>query len=163
HAGAQTDQGPTGFCRLLRQPLLRCVGASMSGGDTPQRGTALLPLLGRSTWSAVAPGALLLVWWLTTKGRPASLVPPPAEVGRALWDLGVGGLYDDAFSATLLTHLLASASRVYGGFLLAALAGVPMGLLIGRIALVRSMLEPTLQMLRPVPVTAWLPLAMILF
>ena len=90
-------------------------------------------------------------------------MPPPAEVGRALWDLAVGGLYDDAFSATLLTHLLASVSRVYGGFLLAASVAVPLGLMIGRIGLIRAMFEPTLQLLRPVPVTAWLPLAMILF
>jgi NitT/TauT family transport system permease protein len=84
-------------------------------------------------------------------------------VGRALWDLAIGGIYDDAFSSTLLTHLLASVSRVYGGFLLAAVVAVPLGLMIGRIAVVRAMLEPTLQILRPVPVTAWLPLAMILF
>jgi NitT/TauT family transport system permease protein len=108
------------------------------------------------------PAAALLLWWLATKDKPASLVPPPAEVGRALWDLAVGGIYDDAFSATLLTHLLASVSRVYGGFLLAALVAIPVGLMIGRIAVVRAMFEPTL-ILRPVPVTAWLPLAMILF
>jgi NitT/TauT family transport system permease protein len=125
--------------------------------------TPLLPALGRSTWPAVVPATALLLWWLATKDKPASLVPPPAEVGRALWDLAVGGLYDDAFSATLVTHLLASVSRVYGGFLLAATIAVPAGFMIGRIGLIRAMLEPTLQLLRPVPVTAWLPLAMILF
>ena len=36
-------------------------------------------------------------------------------------DFAWGGIYDDAYSATLLTHLLASMSRVYGGFALAAL------------------------------------------
>nr|WP_302474156.1 ABC transporter permease [Roseococcus sp. MDT2-1-1] len=36
-------------------------------------------------------------------------------------------------------------------------------MLIGRVALVRSLLDPTLQLLRPIPVTAWLPLAMIVF
>jgi NitT/TauT family transport system permease protein len=35
--------------------------------------------------------------------------------------------------------------------------------LIGRIPLVRRLLDPTLQVLRPIPVTAWLPLAMIMF
>ena len=35
--------------------------------------------------------------------------------------------------------------------------------MIGRIALVRSVVDPTLQLLRPVPVTAWLPLSMIFF
>jgi NitT/TauT family transport system permease protein len=35
--------------------------------------------------------------------------------------------------------------------------------MIGRIAVVRGLLDPTLQILRPIPVTAWLPLAMIMF
>ena len=136
----------------------------MSRGDArPHPRAAFLPALGRSTWAVLVPAAALLLWWLATKDKPASLVPPPAEVGRALWDLAVGGLYDDAFSATLLTHLLASVSRVYVWFLLAASVAVPLGLMIGRIGLIRAMFEPTLQLLRPVPVTAWLPLAMILF
>jgi NitT/TauT family transport system permease protein len=36
-------------------------------------------------------------------------------------------------------------------------------MLIGRVPLVRQVVDPTLQILRPVPVTAWLPLAMIMF
>jgi NitT/TauT family transport system permease protein len=36
-------------------------------------------------------------------------------------------------------------------------------MLIGRVPLVRHLLDPTIQILRPVPVTAWLPLAMIIF
>jgi NitT/TauT family transport system permease protein len=109
------------------------------------------------------PAVLALVWHLLTTGRPYSLIPPPAEVWTALVDLAVGGINDDAFSATLLTHLGASLSRVYGGFALAVLFALPLGLLIGRVPLMRQLLDPTFQILRPVPVTAWLPLAMILF
>jgi NitT/TauT family transport system permease protein len=36
-------------------------------------------------------------------------------------------------------------------------------MLIGRLRIVRDLLEPTFQLLRPVPVTAWLPLSMIIF
>jgi NitT/TauT family transport system permease protein len=36
-------------------------------------------------------------------------------------------------------------------------------MLIGRLKLMKELLEPTLQVLRPVPVTAWLPLSMIIF
>jgi NitT/TauT family transport system permease protein len=85
------------------------------------------------------------------------------EVARSLWDLAFGGIDGDAFSGMLVTHLAASASRVYGGFALAALAALPLGMLIGRVPAFRAALEPTLQLLRPVPVTAWLPLAMIMF
>jgi NitT/TauT family transport system permease protein len=97
-------------------------------------------------------------------GRPpGSLIPPPYEVWLELWDLAVGGINDDAYSKTLHIHLLASVSRVYGGFALALIVGLPLGMLIGRVPLVRQLLDPTIQILRPVPVTAWLPLAMIIF
>ena len=56
-----------------------------------------------------------------------------------------------------------SMKRVYGGFFLAALIGIPLGLMIGRIKLLRQLLDPTINLLRPIPVTAWLPLSMIFF
>ncbi len=111
----------------------------------------------------VVPVTLLLLWWGATALRPGGLIPSPREVGTALWDLAFGGINDDAFSQMLLPDLIASASRVYGAFLLAAALALPLGMLIGRLHIVKEMLEPTLQVLRPVPVTAWLPLSMIMF
>ena len=109
------------------------------------------------------PAALLAIWHFSTVGRPGSLIPPPYEVWLELQDLAFGGINDDAYSRTLHIHLLASVSRVYGGFALALIVALPLGMLIGRIPLVRQLVDPTLQILRPVPVTAWLPLAMIIF
>jgi len=109
------------------------------------------------------PGAVLVVWHFATYGQKYNLIPPPSEVALALWDLTFGGINDDAYSRTLHIHLLASLSRVYGGFAIALAVALPLGLMIGRIALVRRVLDPTLQVLRPIPVTAWLPLAMIMF
>ena len=109
------------------------------------------------------PLVLLALWHFATVNRPASLIPPPHEVWLELEDLAVGGINDDAYSGTLLTHLLASISRVYGGFAPALLAALPLGMLIGRVQLVRQLVDPTIQILRPIPVTAWLPLAMIIF
>ena len=101
--------------------------------------------------------------WHSPRRAGLRLIPPPLEVWPALFDLAFGGIHDDAFSGTLLTHLLASLSRVYGGFALAVLVALPLGLLIGRVTLVRQLVDPTLQLLRPIPVTAWLPLSMIFF
>ena len=109
------------------------------------------------------PGAVLVIWHFATYGQKFTLIPPPSDVAVALWDLAFGGVNDDAYSRTLHIHLLASLSRVYGGFAIALAVALPLGLLIGRIALVRQVLDPTLQVLRPIPVTAWLPLAMIMF
>jgi NitT/TauT family transport system permease protein len=109
------------------------------------------------------PLVILVIWHFTTQGKAFSLIPPPSEVGTALWDLAFGGINDDAFSATLLTHIIASVTRVYGGFALAVAVALPLGLMIGRVPLVRQLVDPMLQILRPIPVTAWLPLAMIIF
>jgi NitT/TauT family transport system permease protein len=111
----------------------------------------------------VVPLALLAFWHLAVAAGMTRLIPSPAEVAEYMVDFAWGGIWDDAFSATLHLHLIASASRVYGGFALAALVAVPLGLLIGRVVLVRQMLDPFLQLMRPIPVTAWLPLSMILF
>jgi NitT/TauT family transport system permease protein len=75
-------------------------------------GARLLPALGRSARSALVPVTALALWWIASKDKPTGLIPPPPEVGGALWDVALGGLYDDAFSATLVSHVLASASRV---------------------------------------------------
>ncbi len=109
------------------------------------------------------PVVMLVVWHVSTAGRPGSLIPPPYDVWLELRDLAFGGINDDAYSRTLHIHLLASVSRVYGGFALALIVALPLGMLIGRVPLVRQAIDPTIQILRPVPVTAWLPLAMIIF
>jgi NitT/TauT family transport system permease protein len=132
-------------------------------GAPPKRASFDGSRLKESTLALILPVAILAIWHLATQGKAYSLIPPPAEVARALWDLAFGGINDDAFSATLSTHLFASVSRVYGGFALAVLAALPLGLMIGRVPLVRQVIDPLLQILRPIPVTAWLPLAMILF
>jgi NitT/TauT family transport system permease protein len=111
----------------------------------------------------IVPASLIAFWHYASTSGMTRLIPSPADVAEYMVDFAVGGIWDDAFSATLHIHLLASMTRVYGGFALAALAAIPLGLMIGRIPLVRETLDPFLQLLRPIPVTAWLPLSMILF
>ncbi|HQS85161.1 MAG: ABC transporter permease [Polaromonas sp. 39-63-25] len=118
---------------------------------------------GATALALVVPVLLLLLWWAWVKWSGTMLIPLPQAVAVMMWDFTFGGVYDDAFSATLLKHLSASTGRVFFGFGLAALAGIPLGLMLGRSQLLRMMLDPMLSLLRPIPVTAWLPLAMIFF
>jgi NitT/TauT family transport system permease protein len=111
----------------------------------------------------IVPGVLLVFWHIATTRRWTRLIPTPYETAEYMVDFVAGGIYNDAFSATAHIHLLASMSRVFGGFGLAVLAALPLGLLIGRIPLARKTLDPFFQLMRPIPVTAWLPLSMILF
>lgn len=109
------------------------------------------------------PLALIVLWHVAVVSSGTRLVPTPAMVGVMMRDFALGGVYDDAFSGTILTHLLASMQRVYSGFFLAAAIGIPLGLAIGKVPLFRQLLDPTLSLLRPIPVTAWLPLSMVFF
>lgn len=128
------------------------------------KGSAWLPERVQGVLLAVAfPLALVVLWHQLVVMSGTKLVPTPYQVGVMMWDFAFGGVHNDAFSGTIITHLLASMQRVYGGFFLALAIGIPLGLLIGKVKVVRQMLDPTLSLLRPIPVTAWLPLSMIFF
>jgi NitT/TauT family transport system permease protein len=109
------------------------------------------------------PLLLILVWDRAVAITGTRLIPSPYQVAVMMYDFAFGGVYDDAFSGTILTHIWKSVQRVYGGFFLAALIGIPLGMTIGRIKVVQQLLDPTISLLRPIPVTAWLPLSMIFF
>ena len=89
-------------------------------------------------------------------------VPSPTTVMRRITDLAFGGYFDDPYSAMLWKHTYASLVRVFSGFGLAALIGVPLGVLMGRSKIASAMLEPTINLIRPIPVTAWVPLTLIM-
>lgn len=111
----------------------------------------------------IVPVCLMVIWDVMVRWTGTRLVPSPAGVAIMMWDFAFGGIYDDAYSASLPIHFWKSVQRVYGGFLCAAAVGIPLGLMIGRMPLLRKLLDPTLSLLRPIPVTAWLPLSMIFF
>ena len=117
----------------------------------------------RFLWALPVPALILAAWSLAVQQRWLTLIPGPSEVLLALVDFKFGTLYDDAYSGTLLTHLAASSGRVLGGFALAALLAVPLGILLARYARLSRLVEPTLGVLRPIPVTAWVPLVLIVF
>jgi NitT/TauT family transport system permease protein len=149
----------------LTAPVTEAAAAAASGA-APIRQPSLDRFMRRLRTLALAmvvPLALLLGWDAMVRWTGTRLVPLPSGVAVMMWDFAFGGIYDDAYSASLPIHLWKSVQRVYGGFLAAAAVGIPLGLLIGRLPLLRAMLDPTLSLLRPIPVTAWLPLSMIFF
>jgi NitT/TauT family transport system permease protein len=136
--------------------------AAVAAAPSSQAGK-LSPGLRTIALGLVVPLVLLLFWHVMVKWTGTRLVPTPFGVAVMMWDFAFGGIYDDAYSGTLPIHFWKSVQRVYGGFFCAAALGIPLGLMIGRIPLLRALLDPTLSLLRPIPVTAWLPLSMIFF
>lgn len=142
------------------------MSATAAASDEPAATRAPVSLWQRvrgTVLALIVPLLLLAFWHYAVKAGMTRLIPSPAEVAEYMVDFVWGGIWDDAFSATMHIHLLASMSRVYGGFALAAIVAVPLGILIGRNDTIRALLDPFLQLMRPIPVTAWLPLSMILF
>ena len=138
-------------------------GAPVAAAAHRRRNRQRLERLRAIALGAGFPIMLILIWDRAVAMTGTRLIPSPYQVAVMMYDFSFGGIYDDAFSGTILIHVWKSVQRVYGGFFLAALIGIPLGLLIGRIKLLRQLLDPTISLLRPIPVTAWLPLSMIFF
>ncbi|WP_084307616.1 ABC transporter permease [Phytopseudomonas flavescens] len=66
-------------------------------------------------------------------------------------------------SSRLWDHVGASLGRVFSGYLIAALLGVALGIAIGRSRWAEDSLLPPLEVLRPIPAVAWIPLAILMF
>lgn len=121
--------------------------------------------LNRDRLRAVAIGALslaafLLVWHLLTTYRVVFFVrftnvPSPAAVYASF----AKQIHDPKF----LMHLVLSCRRIFIGFSLAAVVGVPLGLIMGRFKLVHEVVFPVAEVLRPIPAIAWVPMAIMLW
>src|SRR3546814_10185169 len=80
-----------------------------------------------------------------------------------VWTFGpdTGGF--NAYSGTWGGVVLNSGQRVVQGYILAVLIAVPFGILIGWSSVVARLIDPTIQSLRPIPITAWLPFSIAMF
>jgi NitT/TauT family transport system permease protein len=82
-------------------------------------------------------------------------VPAPTEV--------VGAIGELVLAPKFAAHVGNSVRRIFIGFGLAAVLAVGIGLLVGRFRLAAESLLPPLEVLRPIPAVAWIPLAILLF
>lgn len=121
----------------------------------------------RSLWSLALPIALLALWYLAVRQRwvVEGIIPAPSQVAASwyTWIFGAPTRSLSPYSGTWLANVAYSARRVIEGFLLAAAFGIPLGIFIGWNRLVARLVDPSIQLLRPVPITAWLPFAIAVF
>jgi len=121
----------------------------------------------RAPWFLLPPLGFLVLWhvavmqhWVTE-----GLIPSPAQVAQSWyrWIFGTPTRSLSPYSGTWVANVLYSSRRVFQGFLLAAAVGIPLGLFIGWNRLVARVVDPSIQLLRPVPITAWLPFSIAVF
>ena len=126
-----------------------------AGQVTPEQGRTTRDRVAR--WSRpllglALPVGLAVIWEIIVRlgfsdGR---LVPPPSRIYQEFAEL--------AQSGELLRHVIATLLRVTVGFGFGTVAGTLLGALAGYSALVRRVIDPTLQGFRAVPSIAWIPL-----
>jgi NitT/TauT family transport system permease protein len=105
------------------------------------------------------PVLLLGLWQLAVHQGWVANLPGPAQVAEQLVGMVAG---QPVFDSTLAEHILQTARRVFTGFGIACLIAIPLGVLIGRFSRLSALLDPTINLLRPIPVTAWAPLMVVI-
>jgi nitrate/nitrite transport system permease protein len=105
---------------------------------------------------------LVLIWQLITINN--SNFPTPAATFAEAAKLLADPFYRNSPNDQGIGwNLLASLQRVGVGFGLAALVGIPLGFLIGRVQFISAMFSPIISLLKPVSPLAWLPIGLLVF
>lgn len=112
--------------------------------------------------SAATLLTLLAIWWAVTALNLISplFLPAPQQVLNQLIVISSPQGFMDA---TLWQHLAASLGRILVALLAAVAMGVPVGIAMGLSETVRGILDPLIEIYRPVPPLAYLPLMVIWF
>jgi NitT/TauT family transport system permease protein len=122
---------------------------------------APLSLRERMLWGALGLLLFLGLWTVLTVGGivPRQFLPTPLDVAARFSSL----LFAPFAGATLPGHLLASFMRYAAGVLLAAVIGIPLGLLMGWFRLLDDIVTPIFDGLRFIAPIAWVPFAALWF
>jgi len=106
-------------------------------------------------WPTIAAALLLAIWHYSVVFTGTKVFPSPMNVKT-----GVVELLD---MHVLWADIGDSLRRVALGFGAAVLVGIPVGLWLGWSAATYQVVNPTLQILRPISPIAWIPVAIIFF
>ncbi|MEI7514732.1 MAG: ABC transporter permease subunit [Betaproteobacteria bacterium] len=111
--------------------------------------------------SAVTITAFFAIWFAATNLgwiKPIFL-PSPQATFQQFYEYLTGAANDKP----LWQHFVASLLRVFSAFLLACLIAIPVGIAMGMSRFWRGIFDPPIELLRPLPPLAYLPLIIIWF
>jgi ABC-type nitrate/sulfonate/bicarbonate transport system permease component len=113
--------------------------------------------LSRRTLGIVGAAGVLVAWELAARflWRDAQVLPAPTQAIAAA--AGMLTLQE------LATHIGASLGRILAGFALGAAAGTLLGIATGWYAPLARFVTPFVELLRPIPPLAWIPIAIVWF
>jgi NitT/TauT family transport system permease protein len=112
------------------------------------------------------PIAIVIAWQIASDLglTNVAMLPSPMKCLEAWhrWAFGQATLSLDSYSGTWGANVINSLTRVIQGFALASALGISIGILIGWNRWF-AVFDSTIQVLRPIPITAWLPFSIALF
>jgi bicarbonate transport system permease protein len=105
--------------------------------------------------------AIFLAVWQLFSWTPGATLPGPIQVVQDTWILIFWPFYDrGGTDKGLFWQILASLQRVAISYILAAIIGIGLGVLIGTNKTMSKALDPLFQLLRTVPPLAWVPISL---
>lgn len=105
-------------------------------------------------WPLLACALFLAVWHYSVALSGTRIFPSPLDVKKGIAEL--------IRKQVLWRDILDSLRRVAIGFGVAAIVGIPLGLTLGWYPAANQVVNPVLQILRPISPIAWIPVAIIL-
>ena len=106
-------------------------------------------------WPLAAATLLVLFWHYAVIESGTKIFPSPAKVFLGARELANKGV--------LLQYIGDSLARVALGYLLALVLAIPFGLILGWYPAASQVVNPVIQMMRPISPLAWIPLAIVFF
>ncbi|HVO78228.1 MAG TPA: ABC transporter permease subunit, partial [Methanomassiliicoccales archaeon] len=103
----------------------------------------------------------VLVWWVVALWLNLAYVPTPDKVFAAFIDSFQTP--DISLGTTMWDNIGASLERFAIGFVLAFIIALPIGLLMGYFRVVDMFLMPLVEIFRPIPPIAWVPVFLLIF
>jgi ABC-type nitrate/sulfonate/bicarbonate transport system permease component len=135
--------------------------APLATDDTPQQGKVAREKSpskrGRtdSLYGVISIVGCLIAWQLAVSANFISefFLPGPKLVFNLLVEMIADG--------SLFMHIGVSLARVVAGFLLAVAVAIPLGMMIGLWRPMFHLVDPWIELIRPIPPIAWIPMAIL--
>ena len=96
------------------------------------------------------------IWWVVSIVANSPAIPTPLETWHALSDLYHNG--DPATGMSMWDYIGSSLGTFLKGFVLALVIALPVGLLLGRFKPLNDLVNPMIEILRPIAPIAWAPI-----
>ena len=103
----------------------------------------------------LVPLSLVVIIWFASAASETYYYPPLSDIFKAFRELWI--------FERMGSDVLPSLQRLFAGYTVAVVAGVVLGLVLGRVRVLRTMTAPMVEFLRAIPPTALIPITMLVF